>query len=217
MLGWTGNILRVNLTDEDLQEGVLQRGIRQNMGRRARLRRQDPLTTSSSRGSTPWARRTSSSSPWGRSPASRPPTPGKAVVAAKSPLTGFYGDGNLGTRVTEHLRKAGYDALIVEGKADRPTLLLHRGRQGRVPPGRRGLGQGNLRDERLDLRQVRQGRRRPEHRPGRREHGPLRRRPQPGGAGRRPAGHRRRHGLQAPQGHRRQGHQAHPPGRSRRR
>lgn len=51
------------------------------------------------------------------------PNTGKAVVAAKSPLTGFYGDGNLGTRVTEQLRKAGYDALIVEGKAERPTLL----------------------------------------------------------------------------------------------
>ena len=44
-------------------------------------------------------------------------------MAAKSPMTGGYGDGNLGTRVTEQLRKAGYDALIVEGKADRPTML----------------------------------------------------------------------------------------------
>jgi aldehyde:ferredoxin oxidoreductase len=51
------------------------------------------------------------------------PNTGKAVVAAKSPLTGFYGDGNLGTRVSDQLRKAGYDALIVEGKADKPTML----------------------------------------------------------------------------------------------
>ena len=51
------------------------------------------------------------------------PNTGKAVVAAKSPLTGFYGDGNLGTRVSEHLRRAGYDALIIEGKAERPTML----------------------------------------------------------------------------------------------
>src|SRR5512140_1886631 len=51
------------------------------------------------------------------------PNTGKAVVAAKSPLTGFYGDGNLGTRVAEQLRKAGYDALIVEGRAAGPTLL----------------------------------------------------------------------------------------------
>jgi aldehyde:ferredoxin oxidoreductase len=51
------------------------------------------------------------------------PNTGKTVVAAKSPMTGGYGDGNLGSRMTEQLRKAGYDALIVEGRADRPTLL----------------------------------------------------------------------------------------------
>ncbi|MGA2533051.1 MAG: aldehyde ferredoxin oxidoreductase family protein [Candidatus Aminicenantales bacterium] len=51
------------------------------------------------------------------------PNTGKAVVAAKSPMTGGYGDGNLGTRITEHLRRCGYDALIVEGRAERPTML----------------------------------------------------------------------------------------------
>jgi len=51
------------------------------------------------------------------------PNTGKAVVAGKSPITGGYGDGNLGTRVAEQLRKAGYDALIVEGRAASPTLL----------------------------------------------------------------------------------------------
>ena len=51
------------------------------------------------------------------------PNTGKTVVAAKSPITGGYGDGNLGTRMTENLRKCGYDALIVEGRAERPTML----------------------------------------------------------------------------------------------
>lgn len=52
------------------------------------------------------------------------PNTGKAVVAGKSPSTGGYGDGNLGTRVAEQLRKAGFDALIVEGKAASPTMLV---------------------------------------------------------------------------------------------
>ena len=52
------------------------------------------------------------------------PNTGKTVVAAKSPMTGGYGDGNLGTRVTDQIRKAGYDALIVEGRAERPTMLF---------------------------------------------------------------------------------------------
>lgn len=51
------------------------------------------------------------------------PNTGKAVVAGKSPITGGYGDGNLGTRVAEQLRKAGYDVLIVEGRAASPTML----------------------------------------------------------------------------------------------
>ena len=51
------------------------------------------------------------------------PNTGKAVVAGKSPSTGGYGDGNLGTRVAEQLRKAGYDLLIVEGKAASPAML----------------------------------------------------------------------------------------------
>ena len=51
------------------------------------------------------------------------PNTGKAVVAGKSPSTGGYGDGNLGTRAAEQLRKAGYDALIVEGRAAAPTML----------------------------------------------------------------------------------------------
>jgi len=52
------------------------------------------------------------------------PNTGKTIVAAKSPATGGYGDGNLGTRMTDQLRKAGYDALIVEGRAASPTMLV---------------------------------------------------------------------------------------------
>ncbi|HVO36716.1 MAG TPA: aldehyde ferredoxin oxidoreductase family protein, partial [Candidatus Acidoferrum sp.] len=52
------------------------------------------------------------------------PSSGKLVVAAKSPLTGGYGDGNVGSHVAVQMRKAGYDAVIVEGIAERPTVLL---------------------------------------------------------------------------------------------
>lgn len=51
------------------------------------------------------------------------PTSAKAVLAAKSPLTGGYGDGNIGSKAAMQLRKAGYDYLIIEGKAEKPTLL----------------------------------------------------------------------------------------------
>jgi len=51
------------------------------------------------------------------------PNSGKLVVAAKSPLTGGYGDGNIGTNAALHMRKAGFDAVIIEGKAKTPVIL----------------------------------------------------------------------------------------------
>ncbi len=51
------------------------------------------------------------------------PNSGKLVVAAKSPLTGGYGDGNIGTSAAVQMRKAGYDAVIIEGRASTPVIL----------------------------------------------------------------------------------------------
>jgi len=51
------------------------------------------------------------------------PNSGKLVVASKSPLTGGYGDGNSGTWAAVNMRKAGYDALVIEGKAQTPVIL----------------------------------------------------------------------------------------------
>lgn len=51
------------------------------------------------------------------------PSSGKLVVAAKSPLTGGYGDGNIGTLAAVELRKAGFDAVVIRGRAQKPTLL----------------------------------------------------------------------------------------------
>ncbi len=51
------------------------------------------------------------------------PSSGKLIVAAKSPLTGGYGDGNVGTIAALELRKSGHDAIVIKGKAKRPTIL----------------------------------------------------------------------------------------------
>lgn len=51
------------------------------------------------------------------------PSSGKLVVASKSPLTGGYGDGNIGTWASTYIRKAGFDAIVVEGKSDKPIYL----------------------------------------------------------------------------------------------
>ncbi len=51
------------------------------------------------------------------------PSSGKLVVASKSPLTNGYGDGNIGTMASVHLRKAGFDAIVVTGASDKPVYL----------------------------------------------------------------------------------------------
>jgi aldehyde:ferredoxin oxidoreductase len=52
------------------------------------------------------------------------PSSGKMVIASKSPLTGGYGDGNIGTMASVYLKKAGYDVVVVEGKSEKPCYLL---------------------------------------------------------------------------------------------
>ncbi len=122
MKGWTGNILRVNLTDKTYKKESFDekfattwiggRGFAVKILYDELKPGIDPLG--------PENKLVVALGPISGIPA---PNTGKAVVAAKSPLTGFYGDGNLGTKVSDQLRKAGYDALIVEGKAEKPTML----------------------------------------------------------------------------------------------
>lgn len=51
------------------------------------------------------------------------PSTGRWVVAARSPLTGFYGEANCGGFFGAELRFAGYDGLVVKGRAASPVYL----------------------------------------------------------------------------------------------
>ncbi len=123
MNGWTGQFLRVNLTDrthrvESFSEEFANtwiggRGFAVKILYDELAPGIDPLG--------PENKLVVAVGPISGVPA---PNTGKTIVAAKSPATGAYGDGNLGTRVTDQLRKAGYDALIIEGRADGPTMLV---------------------------------------------------------------------------------------------
>src|SRR5262245_42664389 len=56
----------------------------------------------------------------------RTPFSGRIQIVGKSPLTNTWADSNSGGSVCSHLRAAGYDALVVRGKAAQPTLLVIR-------------------------------------------------------------------------------------------
>ncbi|MBS1119620.1 MAG: Aldehyde ferredoxin oxidoreductase [Deltaproteobacteria bacterium] len=54
----------------------------------------------------------------------RTPFSGRIQIVGKSPLTGTWADSNSGGSVCSQLRQAGFDALVVRGKAAEPTLLV---------------------------------------------------------------------------------------------
>ena len=56
----------------------------------------------------------------------RAPFSGRIQIVGKSPLTGTWADSNSGGSVASHLRRAGYDALLVRGCAAEPTVLVVR-------------------------------------------------------------------------------------------
>lgn len=52
------------------------------------------------------------------------PSSGKMVVASKSPLTGGYGDGNIGTKASVNMKLSGYDMFVIKGRFDKPHYLF---------------------------------------------------------------------------------------------
>lgn len=76
------------------------------------------------------------------------PSSGKMIVASKSPLTSGYGDGNIGTRAAVMMRRAGYDAIIVDKKADKPTVVLIQDKSVEFLDGKELWGLNSLETER---------------------------------------------------------------------
>ncbi len=53
----------------------------------------------------------------------RTPSASRHAFVAKSPLTGIFGESNAGGYTGHELRRAGYDGIIITGKADAPVYL----------------------------------------------------------------------------------------------
>ncbi len=71
----------------------------------------------------------------------RTPFSGRIQIVAKSPLTGTWADSNSGGSVASQLRRAGYDGLLVTGRASEPTVLVIRNSEVRFEPAREFWGQ----------------------------------------------------------------------------
>jgi aldehyde:ferredoxin oxidoreductase len=64
----------------------------------------------------------------------RTPFSGRIQIVGKSPLTGTWADSNSGGSVASQLRHAGYDALVVKGRAAAPSVLLVRDDEVKLEP-----------------------------------------------------------------------------------
>jgi len=51
------------------------------------------------------------------------PTSGRHHVVARSPLTGLFGESNVGGSWAVHFKRAGFDGIIIKGKAESPVYL----------------------------------------------------------------------------------------------
>ncbi|MCC7539121.1 MAG: aldehyde ferredoxin oxidoreductase family protein [Deltaproteobacteria bacterium] len=64
----------------------------------------------------------------------RTPFSGRIQIVGKSPLTGTWADSNSGGSVASQLRRAGYDALLVKGRADAPSVLVIQDGEVKIEP-----------------------------------------------------------------------------------
>jgi aldehyde:ferredoxin oxidoreductase len=53
----------------------------------------------------------------------RVPSSSRHHVVARSPLTGLFGESNVGGSWGVHFKKAGFDGIVIRGKADQPVYL----------------------------------------------------------------------------------------------
>jgi aldehyde:ferredoxin oxidoreductase len=120
--GWTGTILEIDLTHERIHKKPLSENLAYSYlgqsGINARLLydRVSPNTAPYS----PEAPLIFGIGPLGGTMA---PCSGRFTVTFKSPLTGIFGDSNCGGHWGSELKMAGYDHIVITGKAENPVYI----------------------------------------------------------------------------------------------
>ncbi|MEM3578741.1 MAG: aldehyde ferredoxin oxidoreductase family protein [Candidatus Bathyarchaeia archaeon] len=122
LCGWTGKLLRINLSKNKVEKIKLEKNLALSYigGRGINIKLlYDELK--------PNTDAFSPSNPLilGAGPCNGTlaPTATRLTITTKSPLTGFVGDGNFGSALGAEIKYAGYDVIIIEGKAKEPSYL----------------------------------------------------------------------------------------------
>jgi aldehyde:ferredoxin oxidoreductase len=120
--GYTGKVLRINLTDDKISiESLEQEEAKLFLGGRGlnahKLYQEVPASAD------PMGPENKLLVATGPFVGTMFPTASRFNVSAKSPLTGIFGDTNAGGHLAPEIKFAGYDQLILEGKAEKPSYV----------------------------------------------------------------------------------------------
>lgn len=120
--GWTGTILRIDLTEERVVKEPLSPKMACNFlgGRGVNAKLLFDEVTVETDPLSPENRLILGTGPL---TGTLGPSAGRMTITAKSPLTGIFGDSNVGGHFGAELKFAGYDHVVIRGKAKRPVFL----------------------------------------------------------------------------------------------
>jgi len=118
--GYTGKILRVDLTEKAIEIQRLDEGDRKYIGGSGLAAK--ILYKETSPGIDPLGPNNLLIFMTG--PLTGTPVPcGRHSIVAKSPLTGIWGEASVGGTWGRELKRAGYDGIVVSGKSEKPVYL----------------------------------------------------------------------------------------------
>jgi aldehyde:ferredoxin oxidoreductase len=122
MYGYRGTILRINLTTGDIKKEALDKELAKKYigGRGLAERIYANEVDSNIDAFDPGNKLIIAAGPLSGTPS---PTGGRYMVVTKSPLTGTIASSNSGGKWGAELKFAGYDMIIIEGKAKKPVYL----------------------------------------------------------------------------------------------
>ncbi|MHA1167651.1 MAG: aldehyde ferredoxin oxidoreductase family protein [Candidatus Hodarchaeales archaeon] len=118
--GWTGQVLRINLSTGDIKVENTAKNAMELVGGTG-LGAHYMLGTKS--GIDPLGPENQIVIATGPAQGTKIPLCGRYVILSKSPLTGFFIDSHVGGFVGPELKKAGYDAIIITGGSEKPCYI----------------------------------------------------------------------------------------------
>ena len=122
MKGYAGKLLHVNLTKQESQvEGLSEHEARMFIGGSGLAAKR--LWEMTGNETDPLGPENVLIFMTGPLTGTKVPLSGRHEVAAKSPLTGIYGESDVGGRWGTELKKGGFDGVVITGKSARPTYL----------------------------------------------------------------------------------------------